>query len=133
MRAWGRELTASLSQRIAPRLAAYAALAAMMPKTLLAYSWSAWVRIIQNVINMVLFVYFWRAMYADAATIAGLTLGATLTYILLARVFEPLADLDMLMEFGWRLSDGGIALQLFRPVDMQLPYYVQWLLGLVLT
>ncbi len=121
----------ALPRRLGLRLAAYAAFAAMLPKTILVYNWSTWARLLQNIIGMTAFVYFWRAMYAETATIAGLTLGATLTYILLARVFEPLADLDMLMEFGWRLGDGGIALQLLRPVDMQLAYYVQGLGGLI--
>jgi ABC-2 type transport system permease protein len=126
-------MSASLSRRLGPRLAAYSALAAMVPKTFLAYDSTAWVRIVQNIISMVLFVYFWRALYAGNSTIAGLTLDATLSYILLARIFEPLADLDMLPEFGWRLSDGGIALQLVRPIDMQVAYYVQGLGSLALA
>ncbi|MEP7355992.1 MAG: ABC-2 family transporter protein [Anaerolineales bacterium] len=126
-------MSANLGRRFSARLAAYAALAAMLPKTFLAYEWSTWLRILQNIVNTVVFVYFWRAMYSGTVTIGGLTLGATLTYILLARVFEPLADLDMLMEFGWRLSDGGIALQLVRPVDMQLAYFIQGLGGLALA
>jgi len=121
-------LDQSLPQRIAP----YIALAAMVPKTALAYDFITWLRVLQNIISMVLFVYFWRALYAGTATIAGLTLDATLSYILLSRVFQPLSDLDLLMEFGWRLSDGGIAMLLVRPVDMQLAYYAQSLSGLAL-
>jgi ABC-2 type transport system permease protein len=110
--------------------APYLALAGMVPKLALVYNWTTWLRILQNLVGMVAFVYFWRAVYAHTATIAGLSLATTLTYILLARVCEPLADLDLLMEFGWGLRDGGLALQFVRPVDMQLGYYAQSLAGL---
>ena len=39
----------------------------------------------------------------------------------------------MLLEFGWGLSDGGVALLLLRPVDMQVAYYVQGWGRLALT
>ena len=104
--------------------ALHLALAAMGPKQFLVYNWAAWAYMLQNIIGMVAFVYFWRSVYTDTQSIAGLTLGATLTYILLARVFEPLADLSLVLDFGWGLSEGGLALELVRPIDMQLAYYV---------
>lgn len=119
--------------RLRGEVAAYVALAAMVLKTFLAYDWSLWVRVLQNIIGLVAFVYFWRAIYAGTPTVAGLTLATTLNYVLLARVFQPLAELNMLFEFGWGLSDGGVALLLLRPVDMQLAYYMQGWGRLALT
>jgi ABC-2 type transport system permease protein len=126
-------MTHTYADRVARQAGAYAALAAMVPKMALVYNWTTWLRILQNLVGMTAFVYFWRAVYAGTASIAGLSLGTTLTYILLARVFEPLADLDLLMEFGWGLREGGLAMQLVRPVDMQLAYYAQCLGGLTLA
>ena len=126
-------MSATVSNWRPSAFSAYLALAAMVPKMFLAYNWTTWLRVLQNLVGMAAFVYFWRAVYAGTDTIAGLSLGTTLTYILLARVFEPLADLDLLMEFGWGLRDGGLALQLVRPVDMQLGYYAQCLGGLSLA
>lgn len=124
-----RNLFAALRREAAP----YLALAAMVPKLFLAYNWTVWLRILQNLVGMAAFVYFWQAVYATTTTVGGLTLSTTLTYILLARVFEPLADLDLLMEFGWGLREGGLALRFVQPVDMQLAYYAQNLGGLTLA
>ncbi|MEP7355994.1 MAG: hypothetical protein ABI847_01985 [Anaerolineales bacterium] len=106
---------------------AHAALAGMVAKTFFIYHWSAIIAVLQSLIGMVVFVYFWRALYAGTASIAGLTLDTTLGYILLARIFQPLGSLEMADEFGHQQHDGGIALLLLRPLDIQLAYYVQGL------
>jgi len=118
-----------------PRLSAvnlrgYAALAGMVTKTFLAYSWQALTRLLQSVIGLVVFVYFWRAVYANSASIAGLALDTTLGYIMLARIFRPLGYFDMIFEFSYQLREGGIAELLVRPLDVQLAYYVQGLANL---
>ncbi len=104
---------------------AYLALGGMVTKTFLAFNWSAIIYIIQSLINMVVFVYFWRALYAETATIAGLTLETTLTYILLVRIFQPLSRLTMIREFAIQQYEGGLAQLLVRPLPLQPAYYVQ--------
>ena len=69
--------------------------------------------------------FFWRAVYGNTATIAGLTCSTTLTYILLAQIFAPLTDIDLIFEFGYDLREGGIVHALLRPVDFQGMYYAQ--------
>ena len=123
----------TLTHRVVKFTNAYAAIAGMVPKTLFIYGWSVWAQLIQNVVGMVVFVYFWRAIYANTATIGGIALQTTLTYILLARIFRPLASIDLIFEFGWRLRDGGFAMLLVRPVDMQLSYYFQGLATLAVA
>jgi ABC-2 type transport system permease protein len=107
--------------------AAYAALAAMVVKNSLAFRWAAWTRLLQSVIGLVVFVYFWRAVYANSASIAGLALDTTLGYIMLARIFRPLGYFDLIFEFSYQLREGGIAELLVRPLDVQLAYYAQGL------
>jgi len=119
--------SASPGRRPATNVAAYLALAGMVTKTFLVYHWSAWVRLLQSLIGMVVFVYFWRAVYANSSTIAGLSLDATLSYILLVRIFQPLNNTDLVSEFGQQLREGGLAHLLVRPLDIQLAYYVQGL------
>jgi ABC-2 type transport system permease protein len=109
----------------------YAAIAAMVPKRYLAFRLWFWVGLILNTIAAMILVFFWRAAYADTATIAGLTLQQTLTYILLAHVFEPLADQDLIWEFGYNMREGGIIHLLLRPVGFQASYYAQALSGLL--
>jgi len=108
------------------RASIYGAIAATVPKVFLTYRAWFWVGIILNVISMMIFVYFWRAVYANTDTIAGLNLQQTMNYILLAQVLAPpLTDTFLLFEFGYNIREGGMAIVLLRPVNLQGSYYVQ--------
>jgi ABC-2 type transport system permease protein len=102
----------------------YGAIAASVPKVFLAYRVWFWVGIFLNVVATAIYVYFWRAVYAETQTIAGLDLQQTLNYILLGRVFGALLQLDMLFEFGYNLREGGMAILLLRPLNLQASYFV---------
>jgi ABC-2 type transport system permease protein len=88
---------------------------------------------LQSLISMVVFVYFWRALYAETATIAGLSLETTLTYILLVRIFQPLSTLTMIREFAGLLRQGEVARLLVRPLPLQRAFYVQDWAGLLVS
>lgn len=113
-------------QTFARRAGIYAAMAAIIPKIYLAYSLWFWASLVLNMITVTIFVFFWRAVYADTNTIAGLDLQQTLTYIMLAQIFAPLAGMNMIFEFGYNLREGGIAHVLLRPVDIQGSYFGQY-------
>jgi ABC-2 type transport system permease protein len=104
----GKDLMRSLLRKAQ----VYLALAAMVPKEYFT-------------IGMVIYVYFWRAVYADTNTIAGLNLQQALNYILLAQVFSPLMDMFLVFEFGYNLREGAMAIALLRPVSLQGNYYAQ--------
>lgn len=112
-------------QRIWRRTGVYAAIAAAVPKIYMAYGLWFWASLVLNVIAITIYVFFWRAVYADTGSIAGLDLQVTLTYILLAQLFAPLADMSMIFEFGYNLREGGIAHVLLRPLDIQGNFLVQ--------
>jgi ABC-2 type transport system permease protein len=97
----------------------YGAIAAMAPKFFLAYTIWVWMELLVQIITMVIFVAFWRAIYAETSTIAGLDLQQTLSYILLARIFGPLTHTMGVGYFGRLLRDGQIEIELLRPVDFQ--------------
>ncbi|MGQ0600101.1 MAG: ABC transporter permease [Anaerolineales bacterium] len=111
----------------------YSAIAAIVPKRFLAFRLWFWIGLILNVIEMAILVFFWRAAYANTATLGGLSLQQTLTYILLAQVFAGLTDQDLIWEFGYQLREGGIIHMLLRPVNYQASYYVQALTGLLMN
>jgi ABC-2 type transport system permease protein len=102
----------------------YGALAAAVPKNFLAYSLWFWIGLILNTIQMMVFVFFWRGVYAGNTTIGGLDLQTTLNYILLAQIFNALTDANMIWEFGTQIREGNIAHILLRPVDTQFSYYI---------
>jgi len=102
----------------------YGSFASMAPKLMLAYSIWVWMEFIVQSMSLVIFVAFWNAVYADQATIGGLNLNQTLNYIILARIFAPLAmNTGMVFRFGRMLREGQIGIELLRPVDFQVANY----------
>ena len=103
----------------------YLAIAAMVPKEFFTYRVWFWIGIILRTIGMTIYVFFWRAVYADTNSIAGMNLQQTLSYILLVQIFEPLRDTFLVFEFGYNLREGQMAIALLRPVNFQGNYYIQ--------
>ena len=97
----------------------YSAIAATAAKTRLAYNMWVWADFVVTIVSMIVFVYFWRAVYADTATLGGLALSQTITYILLARLLAPLVETRTIFFFGFMIRQGQIAVELTRPLDMQ--------------
>ncbi len=112
-------------------LSIYAAIFGMVPKVFMAYQLWFWISLVLNTIGMAILVFFWRAVYGDVNSIASLTLQQTLTYILLAQIFFPLTDIELIWEFGFSLREGLIAHHLLRPINFQGMYYAQNLGSLV--
>ncbi len=67
--------------KLRPTLRLSGAFFSLAPKVFLAYSAWFWAEIFMQIITMLIFLYFWRAVYANAgqATISGLGLEQTLT------------------------------------------------------
>jgi ABC-2 type transport system permease protein len=103
----------------------------MVPKTYLAYRMWFFAGIILNIISMSIMVFFWRAVYANTSSIAGLDMQKTINYILLAHIFGSLVNMEMIFEFGYNLREGGIAHALLRPLDLQGSYYGRYLMIVV--
>ena len=118
-------------QTVRRHFSIYGALFGMIPKLFMAYVIWFWAGLVMNVISMAILVFFWRAIYADTATISGLAEDQTIRYILLAFIFMPLTSNDLVWEFGTHLREGVMIHHLLRPVNFQMMYYVQMLAGLV--
>lgn len=103
----------------------YFAIMGMVPKVFMAYQLWFWIGLVLNSIAMAIMYFFWRAVYGGTEAIAGLTLNTTMTYILLAQVFRPLTDVDLIFDFGYNLREGGIIHQLLRPMNFQGLYFAQ--------
>lgn len=112
-------------------LSIYAAIFGMIPKLFLAYQIWFWVGLVLSIISMAIMVFFWQAIYAETSSISGLELEQTLQYILLAFIFAPLANNDLVWEFGSNLREGMIIHHLLRPINFQGMNYVQSLGSLV--
>jgi viologen exporter family transport system permease protein len=97
----------------------YRAVAATEAKASLAYNWWVWADIVLTIFQMVIFIYFWNAVYASTATLGGLTLDQTINYILWARILAPLVETRLLFFFGYNIRLGQIGIELTRPLDLQ--------------
>jgi ABC-2 type transport system permease protein len=106
-------------------LSAYAAVFGMIPKLFMAYQIWFWIGLVLNIISMAILVFFWRAIYADTASISGLALNQTLQYILLAFIFMPLTSSDLVWDFGSNLREGLMIHHLLRPINFQGMNYAQ--------
>lgn len=107
-------------QSLRRRISVYGAVAATAVKTRLAYNMWVWADFVVTLISMVVFVYFWRAVYEGTSTLGGLALSQTITYILLARLLSPLIETRTIFFFGFMIRQGQIAVELTRPLDFQL-------------
>ncbi len=103
----------------------YSAIASMAIKARLAYSLWFWSDFISTLAMMVIYTYFWRAVYSQTETLGGLALNQTITYILMARILAPLVETRMIFAFGFMIREGGVAMELTRPLDFQFRYLVE--------
>ncbi|HLO04538.1 MAG TPA: ABC-2 family transporter protein [Symbiobacteriaceae bacterium] len=109
------------------RLSIYGAIMALIPKQFMQYSAWFWAEMIGQVLAMVIVGSFWRAVYASSTTVGGLTADSTIRYILLAQLVAPLVRWGMILEMGGLVSQGGVAIELTRPIDMQARMFAQGL------
>lgn len=112
-------------QSLRREISIYSAIAAMAAKTRLAYNMWVWADFVVTIVSMIVFVYFWRAVYASTSTLGGLALSQTITYILLARLLSPLVETRTIFFFGFMIRQGQIAVELTRPLDLQLRIAVE--------
>ncbi len=111
----------------------YGAVLAMVPKFYMAYRAWVWAEFVVQIISMTILVFFWRGVYADSATLSGLSLATTLNYILIAQLLLPLIENRLIFNFGWMIREGQVAIDLLRPLDFQGRFYVDAVGNLVLN
>ena len=102
----------------------YGAVLAMVPKFYMAYRAWVWAEFIVQIVSMTILVFFWRGVYANSTTLSGLSLAATLNYILIAQMLLPLIENRLIFNFGWMIREGQVAIDLLRPMDFQARFYV---------
>lgn len=107
------------------RLRVYGAIAEMAPKLFVAYRAWFWMGLFVQIVALAIFVYFWRAVYGDRASLGGLARQQTLNYIMLAQIMLPMINSFFVFRVGQSLVDGQFAMELLRPLDLQARYYAE--------
>jgi ABC-2 type transport system permease protein len=119
---------AALIRTVRRSVAAYSAIASIALKDAFAYTLRVWVQFVIQFITIVVFIYFWRAVYAGRdSTLGGLDLRQTLNYVILAQILVPLWEAGYLGFFGYLLRQGQMSLELLRPIDFQIQIYIRQL------
>lgn len=117
------------------KLRIYGAFAANVPKMMMAYNVWFWVELAGQIMMMIIFVFFWRAVYSNTDSVGGMNAQQTLNYILLAQIIAPLMRWSLILDFGGMIREGQIAIEMTRPVDFQLRFYVEastsWFIALI--
>lgn len=103
----------------------YAAIASMAVKRRLVYSLWFWSDFISTIGMMVIYIFFWKAVYSQTQMLGGLALNQTITYMLMARILAPLVETRMIFGFGFMIREGAVAMELTRPMDFQSRYLVE--------
>jgi ABC-2 type transport system permease protein len=109
----------------------YGAMAGMTVKQILQYNAWFWVDFFGQILMMIVFVYFWRAIYANTDRVGGMDLQATITYVLLARMLAPMFFWSLILDMGGRMREGNIGIELLRPLDFQLRMFVDMQAGIL--
>lgn len=104
----------------------YGAFAANAVKLMMAYSVWFWVELLGQIFMLIIFVYFWKSVYANTETVSGMRAAETLNYILIAQIVAPLVRWSLILDFGGAIREGLIATEFTRPVDFQGRWYVEW-------
>src|SRR5438105_167671 len=74
------------------------------------------VQFVFRFVRVVVLLAVWRTVLAGRAETGGLTLGALLTYTLIAEAFAE--QLSPRTEVEWSLHDGGIATRFLQPLGL---------------
>jgi len=112
-------------QAVKRGISIYGAIAGMAAKARLAYNLWVWADFVVTLLTMIVFVYFWRAVYGNASVLGGMQLSQTITYILFARMLAPLVETRTIFFFGFMIRQGQVAVELTRPLDMQARFLVE--------
>jgi|GEM_PF-501767 len=119
---------AALIRTVRRTVAAYSAIASISLKEAFAYTSRVWVPFVIQFISIVVFIYFWRAVYASSgSTLGGLSLRQTLNYVILAQILVQLWEAGYIGLFGYLLRQGQMGLELVRPIDFQFQFYTRQL------
>lgn len=104
-------------------VSAHLAIASISLKSKLAYVTGTWYEFFLQIISLVAFVYFWRAVYAGKASLAGLSLQQTLNYVILAQMLLRLLQAPVTFRIMGFLREGELSMELVKPVDLQSQFY----------
>ncbi len=92
---------------------------------ILAYRLRYFTGIITYFVNVSVYYFIWRAIYASNPNVAGYNLAQIITYVAVGWVIRSFYFNNVDREMATEVIEGKIAMNLIKPVDTQLMYVAQ--------
>lgn len=92
-------------------------------KANLSYVLAAWGAFVSNIIQIFIFYFIWMAVYQDNYSLNGISKTDMISYIILSRVLYTQVTWGIIYYIGHKVHNGQIAMDLLRPMDLQLYMY----------
>ncbi len=86
---------------------------------MLAYRARYYVGVLTYLFNVAVYYFIWRAVYHNAASVAGLTLPEMITYVAVGWTIRSFYFNEIDMDLASQVQEGRLAMNLIRPVDFQ--------------
>jgi len=92
-------------------------------KTALTYVASLWLTIITGIMQITIFFYIWKAIYADNTTLNNISYTQIIAYIILSKILWTQIEFGINLHISDLIYNGAISIELLRPIDFQLYLY----------
>ena len=87
----------------------------------LTYRFELWMELAINVLFMLIYVYLWKALYADQTSVEGYDLIGILTYIVISQTLLTFVfTLRIARIIQAKIRAGEVATDLMKPIDFQM-------------
>ena len=87
----------------------------------LTYRFELWMELFINVLFMLVYVYLWKALYADRTSVEGYDLNRILTYIVVSQTLLTFTfTLRVARIIEEKVRTGEVVTDLMKPIDFQL-------------
>lgn len=85
------------------------------------FTYPAWIfwGLLYSMVNVVPYVFLWRALYIGKEQVAGATLAQMLSYVVLSNLVGILTNAGGAEDIEERMKSGSIGLDLLRPVSVR--------------
>lgn len=94
-------------------------------KTRLTYKMSIWASSVVSIGQILIFYYIWLAVYGENSSLHGISKEQIVTYLILSNLISMQITWGLNMVISDKIVSGQIAIELLRPLDFELYFYMQ--------
>ena len=92
-------------------------------KISLRYKFEVYMWVINSIMQVMLYYFLWRAIFANQAEMNGFTLSSMVSYILIATLINNIVPVFHWGDFARLIKTGDIVVELIKPYDLIFKFY----------